>query len=87
MAQNQVVRIMRGLISELRHISSESPLKESFLIKYIFKQCRKYKVTDKQICKASEEMKFVCESYLCYLKSQRQYEELYSCLLYTSRCV
>lgn len=68
---------MRGLISELRHNSSGSLLKDSLLIKYIFKQYRKYKVTDKQICKAGEEMKFVSESYLCYLKSQRQYEKLY----------
>lgn len=77
MAQSQGIKVMRGLISELRHNSSENPLKESLLIKYIFKQYRKYKVTDKQICKASEEMKFVSESYLCYLKSQRLYEKLH----------
>lgn len=78
MAQGQVIRVMRGLISELRHNCSERSLKDSLLIKYIFKQYRKHKVTDKQVCKASEEMKFVSESYLCYLKSKRKYEELHN---------
>lgn len=77
MAQKQTIRVMRGLISELRYHSSETPLKESLLIRYIFNKYRKYKITDKQTCKASEEMKFVSDSYLCYLKSQRQYEKLY----------
>jgi hypothetical protein len=71
-----VVRTLRQLVSEVRHISSEKKLQDSLLIKYIMMQFCKYKETDQQLCKAQEEMKFLASSYLCYLRSQRRYEEI-----------
>jgi hypothetical protein len=73
-----VVRTLRQLVSEVRHISSEKKLQDSLLIKYIMMQFRKYKETDQQLCKAQEEMKFLASSYLCYLRSQRRYEEIHN---------
>lgn len=36
-------------------------------------QYRQYKITEQQVCKAQNEMIYLAESYLCYLRSQRQY--------------
>lgn len=73
---NIVLTNLRRLLSEVRNVNSNKKLKDSILIKYIFTQYHKYKVTDQQLCKAQEEMKFLAQTYLCYLRSQRQYDEL-----------
>ncbi|KAK6639624.1 hypothetical protein RUM43_007897 [Polyplax serrata] len=49
----------------------------SELASYILTQCYKHQVTDEQVCKAREEMKFLAETYLCYLRSQRLFEEIH----------
>lgn len=76
MAQRNVAKTLKQLSSELRSYSSEGNLKNSLLMKYILQQYKKYKVTDQQLCKAQQEMKYLSESYLCYLQSQRKYMEL-----------
>jgi len=78
MTQIGVIRTLRQLMSEIRYISSEKKLQDSILVKYIMMQFQKYKETDQQLCKAQEEMKFLASSYLCYLRSQRRYEEIHN---------
>ena len=78
MSQSGVLRTVRHLISEIRFISSEKKVQDSLLVKYIMSQFRKYQETDQQLCKAQEEMKFLAQSYLCYLQSQRRYEEIHN---------
>lgn len=73
----QTLRILRQLLSELRHMSFDGNLKDSLLKKYIFQQYRKFQITDLQLCKAREEMNFLAQSYLCYLQSQRRYKEIH----------
>lgn len=77
MAVSSNIKTLRKIASELRSISSNGNLKNSPAIEYILKQYRKLKVTDQQLCKAQEEMKYMSETYLCYLKSTRQYMELH----------
>ncbi|RZF34176.1 hypothetical protein LSTR_LSTR003586 [Laodelphax striatellus] len=69
---------LRSLISELRKSSPTGNMKESLIMRYIFEQYRKYKVTDEQLCKAQQEMNFLAQAYHCYLRSQREYEQLHS---------
>lgn len=65
--------VYRSLIHELRLASPNGILnKESLVLKYITSQFRKYKTTDQQLCKAREEMQFLGQTYLCYLKSLRK---------------
>lgn len=78
MSQREIVRTLRNLVSEIRHISSEKKLKESLLVQYIVSQFRRHQQTDQQLCKAREEMKFMAQSYLCYLQSQRRYDEIHN---------
>ncbi|KAG8298099.1 hypothetical protein J6590_020766 [Homalodisca vitripennis] len=77
MAVNPNLRILRHLASELRTSSFSGTLKDSPAFPFILNQYRRFKVTDQQLCKAQEEMRYMSETYLCYLKSSRQYVELH----------
>lgn len=77
MAVNSNIQTLRRLASELRTASYSGKLKESPAVDYIIHQYKKFKVTDQQLCKAQEEMRYMSETYLCYLKSIRMYNELH----------
>jgi len=77
MTRNPNISTLRLLASELRLASFSGNLKESPAIRYVLDGYKKFKVTDQQLCKAQEEMKYISETYLCYLKSTRQYVELH----------
>ncbi|XP_039282390.1 protein FMC1 homolog [Nilaparvata lugens] len=78
LTKKSVLLGLRGLISELRKCSPTGNMKESLVMTYIFEQYRNFKVTDEQLCKAQQEMNFLAQSYHCYLRSLREYEELHS---------
>lgn len=70
-------QLYRSLLNELRLNSPSGRLnKESLAFKYITNQFQKHQTTDQTLCKAREEMKFLGESYLCYLRSLRKYKEI-----------
>lgn len=74
MAGNQ---LYRSLLNELRLSNPAGKLnKESMAYKYITDQFEKHQTTDQTLCKAKEEMRFLGETYLCYLRSQRKYTEI-----------
>lgn len=67
----------RALLNEIRRNSPNGVLdKNSCLVNYITSQYKKYRTTDEVLCKAKEEMKFVGETYLCYLRSVRKQSEI-----------
>ncbi|XP_066996636.2 protein FMC1 homolog [Anabrus simplex] len=70
---------LRQLLKELCLITSEKSIREAPLARYIRMQYEMYKVTDQQLCKAREEMKYMAETYLCYLQSQRRYNDIHKC--------
>lgn len=76
MASKANIRTLRQILSELRHIDSTSTLKDNLLAQYVLKQFRKYKTTSEQLCKPIEEMEFIANTYLCYLKSSRLHREI-----------
>lgn len=66
-------KLYRALLSELRQHSQNGVLnKESPQFQYIASNFQKYQTTDQVLCKAKEEMKFLGETYLCYLQSLRR---------------
>lgn len=70
-------QLYRALLNELRLNSTNGKLnKESSAFKYITDQFQKHQTTDETLCKAKEEMKFLGETYLCYLRSLRRYGEI-----------
>lgn len=74
MAGNQ---LYRSLLNELRLASPSGKLKkDSMVYKYITNQFEKHQTTDQTLCKAKEEMKFLGETYLCYLRSLRKFDEI-----------
>lgn len=71
------LNIYRSLIHELRLASPNGIMnKDSLAFKYISSQYRKHRTTDQQLCKAREEMQFLGNTYLCYLKSLRKQEDI-----------
>lgn len=70
-------QLYRSLLNELRLNSRNGQLnKESLAYKYITNQFEKHQTTDEIHCKAKEEMKFLAETYLCYLRSLRKYTKI-----------
>ncbi|XP_056643833.1 protein FMC1 homolog [Diorhabda sublineata] len=68
--------ILRQIISELRHALPKDKIKDDLTVQYILNQYRKYLVTGEQLCKAREEMQFIANTYLCYLRSTRLSKEI-----------
>lgn len=65
--------LYRALLNELRLNSPNGVLnKESMAFKYITNEFQRHQTTDQLLCKAKEEMKFLGETYLCYLQSLRK---------------
>lgn len=66
-------QLYRSLLNELRLANPAGRLnKDSLAVKYITNQFEKHQTTDQTLCKAREEMKFLGETYLCYLQSLRK---------------
>lgn len=67
----------RALLNEIRQNSPNGVLKkDSLVMQYVSAQYKKYQTTDAVLCKAKEEMKFIGETYLCYLQSVRKQESI-----------
>lgn len=70
-------QLYRSLLNELRLANPTGRLnKDSLAFKYITNQFEKHQTTDEILCKAREEMKFLGETYLCYLRSLRKFNEI-----------
>ncbi|XP_063699043.1 protein FMC1 homolog [Culicoides brevitarsis] len=68
--------LLRGLLHELRLSSPDGNIKNSGMAKYMIEQFRKYQTTDMQLCKAKDEMQFLGNTYLTYLRSLRQHKAI-----------
>jgi len=80
---NSGIKTLRQITHELRHTSPQGTLKDSLVLRYILDQYRKFKMTDQQVCKATEEVNFIANTYLCYLRSSRMEQEIHK--LYHAR--
>ncbi|KAF2893310.1 hypothetical protein ILUMI_12866 [Ignelater luminosus] len=71
------LKTLRHITHELRQSSPQGSLKDSLVLRYIFDQYHKFKTTEQQVCKAQEEVNFIANSYLCYLRSTRKRQEIH----------
>lgn len=70
-------QLYRSLLNELRLANPTGRMnKDSLAVKYITNQFEKHQTTDEMLCKAREEMQFLGETYLCYLRSLRKFNEI-----------
>lgn len=70
-------QLYRSLLAELRRTSPGGRLaKNAPAVRYLRAQYDKYATTDEQLCKAKEEMRFLGQTYLCYLQSLRRSAEI-----------
>ncbi|ALC47137.1 CG34117 [Drosophila busckii] len=71
-------KVLRSLLHELRQASVEpNCIKNNLAARYILAQYKKFETTDQQLCKARNEAIFLGQTYLTYLSSLRNYNELY----------
>lgn len=73
---NPNIKIIRLLIREIRYAARDKRMKENIMVQYILEQARAHRETSEVLCKAREELKNLAETYLCYLTSQRKYNEI-----------
>lgn len=69
-------RTLRSLLSELRQASPSGSIKDSAAAQYILDQYRKHQTTDELLCKQKDEMLFLGKTYLCYIRSSREYKKI-----------
>ena len=70
-------KALRRVLNELR-LSTENPkMKDAKITQYIMNQYRKHQTTEKQHCKAAQEMTHLADSYATYLYSQRKWKEVH----------
>ncbi|XP_030375876.1 protein FMC1 homolog [Scaptodrosophila lebanonensis] len=69
--------VLRSLLHELRQAAPNGCIKDSLAARYILAQFKKFKTTDQQLCKARNEAVFLGQTYLTYLTSTRNYNELH----------
>lgn len=65
--------VFRSLLNEVRLTHPDGVLKkDALVVQFVKNQYKKYETTDQTLCKAREEMKFIGDTYLCYLSSLRK---------------
>ncbi|XP_059083433.1 protein FMC1 homolog [Tigriopus californicus] len=71
-SSNKVASTLRGILRELRHLHpDETKLQGSASANFLLNQFRRHEVTEKQHCKANEEMNHLANSFEAYLRGQR----------------
>jgi hypothetical protein len=70
------LKVLRGILHELRQASPNKSIKDSLAAQYVIKQFRKYQTTDEQLCKEKDEMLFLGQTYLTYLQSSKNYKRI-----------
>jgi len=71
-------RPLRRLLNEVR-LSFDSGIKvqDKRITQYILNQYKKHQVTEKQNCKAAQEMTFLADSFATYLASSRKWRSVH----------
>ncbi|KAG8176938.1 hypothetical protein JTE90_020994 [Oedothorax gibbosus] len=76
-ARSHTLSVLRGITHELRRANPKmSPISKTYAYQYIIDEVRNHQVTEKRACKSSEELNIMAKTYLCYLQSLRQNQEL-----------
>lgn len=70
------ITILRSLARELRHNTSNGKLLNKPLMRWILSEYRSNLVTPAQYCRGPNEMIWIGDTYLQYIRAQRVYREL-----------
>ncbi len=76
MIEPDAIGVIRRLLQEIRRLKPGQKQMNYPITRHILDQCRKYSLTDAQLCKKKNEMLFLADTYRCYLESSRRYREL-----------
>lgn len=73
---NSALKVLRSLARELRYFTSNGKLLHRPLIQWILSEYRSNQVTSAQYCRGPDEMIWVADAYLQYVRAQRVCREL-----------
>jgi hypothetical protein len=68
--------LLRSLTREFRYVTSDSKLLDRPLMRLILSEYRSNQITSAQYCRGPDEMLWVADTYLQYIRSQRICREL-----------
>ncbi|XP_054153601.1 protein FMC1 homolog [Oppia nitens] len=79
---NDSLRLLRSISHELRRLLNgkrKDGLKVigNEAIVYMFDMYRRHDVTDQRVCRPKHELKYLADTYRCYLNSSRNYQQIY----------
>ncbi|XP_060568604.1 protein FMC1 homolog [Ruditapes philippinarum] len=77
-ASREILTLYRTLLRELRAVYPKDKLTESPAYQHVRKQFREHRVTTEKLCRSKVEMEYLARTYLCFLQSVKQHEELHS---------
>ncbi|GIX76176.1 protein FMC1 homolog [Caerostris extrusa] len=72
----KVVSERRLFLTSQGTTSMLKPVSQTTALSYLMNEYRSHQVTEKRICKNNEELNMMAKTYLCYLESLRQNQEL-----------
>ncbi|GIY76056.1 protein FMC1 homolog [Caerostris darwini] len=76
-SKSLTLAVLRGISHELRRANPKlKPVSQTTALSYLMNEYRSHQVTEKRICKNDEELNMMAKTYLCYLESLRQNQEL-----------
>ncbi|GFT15745.1 protein FMC1 homolog [Nephila pilipes] len=76
-SRSLTLSVLRGISQELRRANPNlKPVSQSIAFTYLINEYRRHQVTEKRTCKSAEELNIIAKTYLCYLKSLRENQEL-----------
>ncbi|GFW13517.1 protein FMC1 homolog [Trichonephila clavipes] len=76
-SRSLTLSVLRGITHELRRANPNlKPVSQGLAFSYLINEYRRHQVTEKRTCKSAEELNTMAKTYLCYLRSLRENQEL-----------
>ncbi|GFR01024.1 protein FMC1 homolog [Trichonephila clavata] len=76
-SRSLTLSVLRGITHELRRANPNlKPISQGIAFSYLINEYRRHQITEKRTCKSEEELHTMAKTYLCYLRSLRENQEL-----------
>ncbi|XP_045209364.2 protein FMC1 homolog [Mercenaria mercenaria] len=77
-ASRQILTLYRSLLRELRSVYPKEKLADSPAYQHVRKQFHEHHLTTEKLCRNKVEMEYLARTYLCFVRSVKQHEELHA---------
>ncbi|KAL4229002.1 Formation of mitochondrial complex V assembly factor 1 [Mactra antiquata] len=77
-ASREILTLYKSLLRELRVVYGKGVLRDSPPYQHVRRQFRDHTVTGERLCRSKVELEHLARTYLCYLRSVKEHEELHA---------